>query len=490
MFPVLFSLLAISIGLIFLWAKKQFRYWEDHGFEYLKPVLFPFGNLKGVGYKVHLSEITLAAYKKYKSKAKVLGLYFYTTPVVYALDLEVIKHVMIKDFNNFHDRGLYMNTKVDPLSGHLFSLEGLEWKNMRAKLTPTFTSGKMKMMFSTVLDISDQMIEYIKKSIKECNDLEMKEILSQFTTDIIGSVAFGLQLNSMENPNSEFRRYGRKFFNPPWYGSLKVLFLTCFPGLSKKLNLMVTNSEISDFFLKSIKETVEYREKNNIQRNDFMNLLIQIKNHGKIDDDKGQTIGKLTMDELAAQSFLFFLAGFETSSTTMMFCLYELAQNQDIQDKLRQEITDALENSNGKLTYDSMLGMNYMQMVIDEALRKFPPVDTLMRQVDKDYEVPGTKLVIPKKTLVFIPVKAVQTDPDIYPDPDKFDPERFSEENKKDRHPMAHIPFGEGPRNCLGVSSLHILETHQNFLIKFPLISVTLWIDANKDWTSSALDKL
>jgi cytochrome P450 family 6 len=463
MSAVLLSLLIAAIGLIFYWVQKQFRYWNDHGFEYLKPVVFPFGNLKGVGYKVHLSQIITEAYKNYKNKSPVLGLYFYTSPVAYILDLDVIKHVMIKDFNNFHSRGLYYNTKIDPLSGHIFALQGNEWKNMRAKLTPTFTSRKMKMMFNTVLDISGQMIEYIEKSIKQSPDLEMKEILSQFTTDVIGNVAFGLQLNSMEDPNSQFRKYGRKVFNPPWYSSLKVLFLTCFPNLSKKLNLMITDVEVSNFFLGSIQETVEYREKNNIMRNDFLNLLIQIKNHGKIDDDKGEAIGKLTMGELAAQSYLFFLAGFETSSTTMMFCLYELAQNQDVQERLRQEIKTSLENTGGKLTYESMVEMKYLQIVIDETLRIFPPVDTLMRQTAENYTVPGTKLVIPKDMLVFIPIRAIQTDPEIYSDPEKFDPERFNEENKRERHPMAHIPFGDGNRNCLGVSNSYcLINSFQN----------------------------
>lgn len=86
-----------------------------------------------------------------------------------------------------------------------------------------------------------------------------------------------------------------------------------------------------------------------------------------------------------------------------------------------------------------------------ETLRKYPPVDLLLRLASKDYKIPETDLTIEKDTLVFIPVYGIHHHPDIYPEPDKFDPERFNDENKKARHPMAHLPFGEGPRNCIGL---------------------------------------
>ena len=360
---VVLGLVTGIIGLIYIWIKKRFTYWSDRGVVQVPPV-FPFGNLSGVGYKVHFSTVTQQIYNEYKKQASMVGIYFFIAPVIIALDLELIKHILVKDFNYFHDRGIYANAKSDPLSAHLFAIEGAEWKNMRAKLTPTFTSGKMKMMFGTVVDISVKMVEHMDKEVKK-SELEMKDLLAQFTTDVIGNVAFGIEMNSMKDPNSMFRQMGRKVFETPPLRTMKVLFLSTFRKFAVKLNLKITQPDVSEFFLKSIRETVEYREANDVKRNDFMNLLLQIKNKGKINDDTGASIGTLSFNELAAQCFLFFLAGFETSSTTMTFALYELAMNPDIQDKLRDEIRLVLKNHDNKLTYEAMLEIKYLQMVID-----------------------------------------------------------------------------------------------------------------------------
>lgn len=86
-----------------------------------------------------------------------------------------------------------------------------------------------------------------------------------------------------------------------------------------------------------------------------------------------------------------------------------------------------------------------------ETLRKHPVVDALLRTSNQPYDIPNTTLKIPQRTFVFIPVHALHHDPDYYPDPDRFDPERFNAENRAARHPFVYLPFGEGPRNCIGM---------------------------------------
>jgi cytochrome P450 family 6 len=213
-----------------------------------------------------------------------------------------------------------------------------------------------------------------------------------------------------------------------------------------------------------VEETVNYRERNNITRNDFMHLLIQIKNKVKLEEDNDRleqndhgTLEKnsseegLSMNSLAAQAFVFFAAGFETSSTTMTFCLYELSFHQDIQDRLREEIDVVLQKYDGKITYEGIQEMEYLDKVVSETLRKYPPGPNLSRECTKDYKIPGTDVVLEKGMTAFIPTLALHHDPKYYPEPERFDPERFNEEEKAKRHHYVYLPFGEGPRICIGM---------------------------------------
>jgi cytochrome P450 family 6 len=170
------------------------------------------------------------------------------------------------------------------LSAHLFSLEGTKWRNLRAKLTPTFTSGKMNMMFDTLDKCGDrQLTVEMDKTVGD--SINIKDILARFTTDIIGNCAFGIDCNSLHNPDSEFTRYLKLFFTFGLWENIVRFFTFVAPHISKKFNLKIVNPILSTFFMKVIKDTVEHREKNNIHRKDFMHLLLQLKNRGKLVDD-------------------------------------------------------------------------------------------------------------------------------------------------------------------------------------------------------------
>lgn len=141
-----------------------------------------------------------------------------------------------------------------------------------------------------------------------------------------------------------------------------------------------------------------------------------------------------------------------------MFTLYELAMNQDIQERLRQENDEVLEKHEGEITYDGIMEMKYLDMVFNESMRKYPVVDSQVRQSSKDFKIPNSNMTIPKDTLVMISSAALHHDERFFENPSKFDPERFTEENVKNRHPFAYIPFSEGPRICIG-SRFGIMQT-------------------------------
>lgn len=165
----------------------------------------------------------------------------------------------------------------------------------------------MKMMFGLIRDNCQDMINHLSEH-EQSAEIEMKDILTCFTTDVIGNVAFGLEMNSLKDPDSMFRKMGKKNFDVRAGKTLKVIFVMNFKKLARRLGVKLIDEDVSDFFMSSIRETVEYREKHDVKRNDFLSLLIQLKNHGKLNDE-AEEVGKLTFEEIAAQAFLFFLAG-------------------------------------------------------------------------------------------------------------------------------------------------------------------------------------
>ncbi|KAJ3618158.1 hypothetical protein MTP99_006184 [Tenebrio molitor] len=310
----------------------------------------------------------------------------------------------------------------------------------------------MKMMFQTLVDCEPNLLQKIEIDRVAKVPTDIKEALGCFTTDIIGSCAFGLDCNTFAEENSPFREYGRKVFTFNTSRLLKLFFASTFPKTADTLGISLTEKDISKFFSKVVKDTVSYREKNNYTRKDFLQLLIDLKNNKLAKDEGYKHDGNtLTIDEIAAQCFVFFIAGFETSSTTMTFAMYELSKHQELQDKVRDEVNAVLAKHEGKITYEAIQEMKYMDQVINETLRKYPPLPLITRMCVRDYKIPGEDLIIEKDTTIMISVLGIHHDKEYYPDPEKFDPERFTEENKKSRHHFAHIPFGEGPRVCIGM---------------------------------------
>uniref|UniRef100_A0A182THA1 Cytochrome P450 n=1 Tax=Anopheles melas TaxID=34690 RepID=A0A182THA1_9DIPT len=442
------------VSIVYLFVRSKHNFWKDQGVPYApKPHLF-YGHVKGQSRTRHGADINQELYRYFKQRdIPYGGISLFIMPSLIVVDPELVKTILVKDFNVFHDRGVYSNPRDDPFTGNLFGLEGTPWRLLRQKLTPTFTSGRMKQMFGTIWAVALELEKYMEENYNQ-PEVEMKDVLGRFTTDVIGTCAFGIECNTLKTPDSDFRKYGNKAFELDPITLTKFFFATSYPQLARKLHVRTTQQDVEDFFMKIVRETVDYRETNNVQRNDFMNLLLQIKNKGKL-DDHGTVVGKgevgLTHNELAAQVLIFFLAGFETSSTTQSFCLYELAKNPDIQDRLREEINRAIEENGGEVTYDVAMNIQYLDNVINETLRKYPPVETLTRKPSSDYVIPGTRHIVPKDTVVQIPIYAIQRDPDHYPDPERFDPDRFQPEEVKKRHPYVFLPFGEGPRICIGL---------------------------------------
>ncbi|XP_051169282.1 probable cytochrome P450 6a13 [Leptopilina boulardi] len=433
-----------------------YNYFKRNNIPQDDPII-PFGSLLPiVRGQTSVGHLIKESYDRHKLQP-FHGMYMLHVPHLIINDPELIRLILVKDFNYFHDRGLYFNKEVDPISAHLFFLPGEEWKHLRSKLSPTFTSGKIKQLFPLIEKIGDDLTKELTIRIKKSNTLEIKDIIGRFTTDVISSIAFGLESNSLQNPDSEFRAYGLKtlIIHP-----LKMITSLFASGILNILKVPLINKEVAHFFNNVFSDVIDYRRKHKTVRKDFLNLLIQLMDHGEVEDDeetkdskKKSQLAKNTdtidMSTACAQSFVFFVAGFETSSSTTTYCLHELAVNQEIQEKLREEINYVLEDRT-KLTYEDIQEMSYLDKVVSETLRKFPILPILNRVCLKDYQIPDSNLCIKKGMNIIIPILALQHDPNYFPNPEEFRPERFDSDEIAERQAFTYLPFGEGPRICIG----------------------------------------
>lgn len=359
----IYLLIGIITSLV-LFVRRKYLFWERQGVPFIKPK-FPFGNLLVNGKRVHTSQLTTYYYNALKGKKHPIGgVFFFTTPFAVVLDRELMRNVLIQDFQHFHDRGLYYNEKDDPISCHLFNIEGSYWTNLRKKLSPIFSSGKLKLMCPMVITIAERFQKCLSKSITQNQqEAEMKEWLNRFTIDVIGTCAFGIECNSLTNPEEKFRKMGVKMFHVANSRIIKFFFISLFKNLAKKVHIKSVPEDVSEFFFKVIRKTIAFREMNHVLRNDFINLSMQLMADGKL-EGSDEDVGKITLNEVVAQSFVFFLAGYETSSTVMMFCLYELSLQEDIQRRARENVITAV-SRHGGLNYDALMDMGYLDQCVN-----------------------------------------------------------------------------------------------------------------------------
>jgi len=279
------ALAAIILVTIYIYIKSSYSYWTKLGIPISNPIV-PFGDffeqvIKNSSFQTEVTKL----YKTFEGH-KYVGLYGLGKRILLVREIDLIRDILVKDFSHFHDRGLNISEKGNPLDQHLFSLTGAKWRNLRVKLTPTFTSGKMKMMLGTMVDCGKELRDILLQTARKGEAIEIKDILARYATDIIASCAFGIQCNCLQNPDAEFRIWGRKIFVLTRRTRIFRFLSLLMPSLIRRFGVSFTPTDVSNYFTKMVSETVEYREKNDIQRNDFMQLMIQLKNKTLVAGDE------------------------------------------------------------------------------------------------------------------------------------------------------------------------------------------------------------
>lgn len=448
-------ILTALVTAVYIYVTRRFNHWKKRGVTELQPTPF-FGNFADCMFLKKSPGFLLKDFYDQAKGQPYLGFFILDKPVLLIRDRELVKNVLVKDFNYFADRHSAANPKDRIGYASLFFLTNPAWKTLRAKLTPFFSSGKLKKMYELMLDCSNNLDTHFEslELVGKGKELDLKDVAVKFSTDMIGCTAFGYNVNSLNNPDIDFLKYGKKIFEFDHIRGLEFFVVFFYPSLIRFTNTKIFG-KANDYLRNVFWETINKRTKSGVKRHDLIDILIELKkSHGNQDINGFKFDG----DDLVAQATTFFSGGFETSSTTISFTLYELAIHPEIQNRVRKEILDALKKSDGKITYDMTMSLPYLDMVISETLRKYPPLPFLDRLATNTYKVPDFDLVIEKNTPIYISMLGMHYDPEYFPDPDKFDPERFNEENKRNILSGTYFPFGEGPHACIA-TRLGLLQT-------------------------------
>ncbi|XP_070494929.1 probable cytochrome P450 4ac3 [Chironomus tepperi] len=339
----------------------------------------------------------------------------------------------------------------------LLTSEGTKWHQRRRMLTPAFHFNILKEFCEIFKEESEKLIQQLKPlSGKE---IDIIPISTQFTLNTVCESAMGIKLSDLGNDGKIYRNNIYEIgsllvsrMTKPWLFSDFAYSLF---GTKKRLDEIlkpiheftqsIINKRRIDFLTKrnTIEEESKPEDENeNIylrskkKRAAMMDTLLQAQSEGLIDDEG-----------IIEETDTFTFEGHDTTSAGMTFTLLLLAHNQDVQEKLFQEIQEVTADRD-ELTMDDLNKMNYMERVLKESLRVYPPVPYISRTITEDFEHDGA--LYPKGSYVQILIYDIHRDPEYFPDPERFDPDRFLPENCENRHNYAFVGFSAGMRNCIG----------------------------------------
>ncbi|XP_034732333.1 cytochrome P450 3A27-like [Etheostoma cragini] len=455
------TLIVLVITLIAVYGYAPYGFFKKIGIPGPRPLPFIGTFLE---YRKGIHNFDTECFQKY---GKVWGLYDGRQPLLAIVDTAMIKTILVKEcysvFTNRRDLGLN-----GPLSDAVSIVEDEKWKRIRSVLSPSFTSGRLKEMYTIMLQHSSNLIKSLHTKVEADKVIDVKEVFGPYSMDVVTSTAFSVDIDSINHPSDPFVANIKKMvkfnlLNP--FLLLVVLFPFLGPVLDK-MGFSFFPAGVLNFFFNFLKTIKSDRNKNEHKtRVDFMQLMVDSQMSEKNKEDESPDKG-LTDHEILSQAMVFIFAGYETSSTTLGFVAYTLATHPHIQKTLQEEI-DKTFPEKVRPTYEAMMQMEHLDMVINEAMRLYPVANRLERISKSSVEVNG--VTIPKGTAVVIPVYTLHRDPALWSEPEAFKPERFSKENKDNIDPYAFLPFGTGPRNCIGMRfallmmKLAIVEILQNF---------------------------
>ncbi|CAF0997330.1 unnamed protein product [Adineta steineri] len=399
----------------------------------------------------------------------IYGIFEGIRPVYVVSDVDFLQEVFVKQFSSFHSRRRpFITRNFKGNRGHLFSAQADQWRRQRHVINPTFSAAKLK----TMTPLINQCIESFMSKVNDMNGAEFNiyTLYKRMTMDVICRCAFGIDTDMQNDIDNIYMKKSIACFEI----DIEKLFIVklsnvmpfLIPLLSQifRFSLLMTrikqkwlsnNASKDDdkpaiWLIGRLEEVLKKRLTSETKRTDLLQLMLDAATEDEIKDDTSEALSskKLHYNEVVLNTFLFMLAGFETTSNTLAFATSALATTPHVQNKLQMEIDEIWNDDIDNLDYDIIANMTYLDMFVKEVLRMYGiSTQAITRESNASVNICGHQI---EKGCVILPdVYSVHYDTDIWgpQDPKLFDPERHSVK----RHPLAYLAFGMGPRNCVGM---------------------------------------
>jgi len=479
----------LSVILYYRYA-KIYSYWKERNVPGPEP-MYLFGHLLHF-YRDHITDYKMKCTKKF---GRVWGYFEGQKPALSIADPEVAVQVCIKDFN------VFPNHRQNRLFNHfqkkfLFAQQDDQWRRLRALISPTFTSGKMRKMVKLLEKCVNDLDLAISEQIDEGKSsavINVKDTYSLYTMDAITTCCYGLKLERVKNTNNlktmssrnEFVRDSLKLFE---FNIKRLVFMQMIPeSLLDLMGFYLTPMSKLMPVITKVSKVIEMRRKSPTKLDDYLQSIMEAKLSNKVeldhldtqenhhayltndtiqkdqeglassvekDTEKQSNVGFLNEEEIVANAVFLMVVGLETTANLLSATTYALAHHQSIQDRLREEVRKIVsfdEKHEPYVDYASVTSCNYLDAVLSETLRRLPTVNQTDRVNNQDYTIEKYQIFLPADSKITIDIKNIMLSEEYWPNPERFDPERFMPENKDKIVPGSYLPFGIGPRHCVGM---------------------------------------
>jgi cytochrome P450 len=392
-----------------------------------RPGAFPFGNL-GEFRREGINLFIKAA----RDQGDVAAIRFGPNTLYQVNHPDGVQHVLQSNNRNY-GRESYANNIIKAVTGlNLFTSDGDYWLRQRRLMQPAFHRRRLENFAEIMTAATHRMLARWEPAIARGETLDIHTEMMRITMDVVGRALFSVDLTAETSALGKAFTIGTGYINDRFNSPFDLPLW--FPTRRNR----IVNRSILDI-RRIIQEMIDERRRTGEQKDDLLAMLIEAR-----DEETGEAMSD---EQVRIEAGIVIGAGQETTSNLLTWTFHVLSEHPEIEARLLAELDGALASRTPAI--DDLPNLPYLRMLVDEVLRLYPPAWAISsRNAYEDDVILGYR--IPKGGLVFILPYIIHRDPRFWDRPEQIIPERFSEQNSTDRHKYAYIPFGAGPRKCIG----------------------------------------